>query len=88
MRVFLAATLTVVLAACGSSEPETTAAPVADTTAEAPVAEQVPAETEAAPVLAAVEESDGSYDPEAVAEEGALRMARDDTPAAPQRFKE
>lgn len=88
MRVFLAATLTVALAACGSSEPETTAAPVTDATADAPVAEQAPAETEAAPVLAAVEESDGSYDPEAVAEEGALRMARDDTPAAPQRFKE
>ncbi|MEL6948969.1 MAG: thiol:disulfide interchange protein DsbA/DsbL [Pseudomonadota bacterium] len=88
MRVFLAATLTVALAACGSSEPETTAAPVTDTAADAPVAEQAPAETEAAPVLAAVEESDGSYDPEAVAEEGALRMARDDTPAVPQRFKE
>ena len=88
MRVFLAATLTVALAACGSSEPETTAAPVTDTAADAPVAELAPADTEAAPVLASGEESDGSYDPEAVAEEGALRMARDDTPAVPQRFKE
>ena len=79
-----------VLAACGSEEP---AAPVAST--EAPATEEAataPAETAVAeaaePVLAAVEESDGSFDENAVAAEGALRMARNETPAAPQRFEE
>lgn len=88
IRLLFVAALVVALAACGNSEPETTAAPVAEAEATAPAPEATESETEAAPVLAAVEESDGSYDPEAVAEEGALRMARADTPAAPQRFEE
>lgn len=88
IRLLFVAALAAAVAACGSSEPETTTAPVAEAEAPAPAPEATETETEAAPVLAAVEESDGSYDPEAVAEEGALRMARSDTPAAPQRFEE
>lgn len=85
ITLLLAATL----AACGGGEPDTTT--TAPAAAEAPetVAEATTdAGDDAAPVLEAVAESDGSYDPNAVAEEGALRMARNETAAAPQRFKE
>lgn len=87
-RTLITLLLAATLAAC-SGEPETTAA--ATEAAEAPetaAAETTAAPAQAEPVLEAVAESDGSYDPNAVAEEGALRMARTETAAAPQRFQE
>lgn len=87
-NILITLLLAATLAACGG-EPETAA--TAPATSEAPeTSAEAAADTAAdeAPVLEAVAESDGSYDPNAVAEEGALRMARNETAAAPQRFQE
>lgn len=91
LTTLLACTL---LAACGDKAEE--AAPVAnqesssETTqtaqVEAVVEQSKPAE--ATEALAAVEESDGSYSAEEAAREVSLRMAQDNTSAAPERFKE
>ncbi len=82
--------LLTLLVACGNDSAEQAAATEAETASEpaTPVAaEQAKPEAEEA-VLAAVEESDGSFDANAVAKEGSLRMAQNTADATPQRFNE
>ncbi|MEL6868418.1 MAG: thiol:disulfide interchange protein DsbA/DsbL [Pseudomonadota bacterium] len=79
------------LVACGSKEePAAIAAQSAadEPAATAPATPPTQAEPAADEALAAVEESDGSFDAEEVAKEGSLRMAQNNAEAAPQRFKE
>ena len=86
-----AAAACLALAGCGGDAPDSDAADTAPETATAETVAEAPAEAaqEETPALAAVAESDGSFDPEAMAEEGALRLARSDADAAaPQRFQE
>ncbi|MEO0574950.1 MAG: thiol:disulfide interchange protein DsbA/DsbL [Pseudomonadota bacterium] len=88
-RIIAALAATAMLVACGNSDEETAAvaqAPTTETVVEeaAPVASK-PDDTQ---TLAAAEESDGSFDADAVAQEGSLRMAQNNAEATPQRFKE
>lgn len=88
-RLIAAMAATALLVACGDRDEEAVAevtAPAAQTAA--PEVAPVPQTPEAAPTLAAAEESDGSFDADAVAKEGSLRMAQNTTEATPQRFKE
>lgn len=80
------------LAGCGQSDEaieaaQTTATEATESAAEAP-AEVATTDAEPSSELAAVEESDGSFDAEEEAKEITLRMAQESTQAAPQRFSE
>ena len=87
----LCAALWLALAACSQDAPEDAQA---SATAPAETAEETPAQDAAAqdeaetPVLAAVEESDGSFDAAAEAEQVTLRMAQETAARTPQRFTE
>lgn len=93
MQKFLAIVVCLgALAACGQQEaaaPQAAVETEASATANAPEATTTTNEEPAAEsALAAVEESDGSFDEADVAKQGSLRMAQNETAAAPQRFKE
>ncbi|MEM8547400.1 MAG: thiol:disulfide interchange protein DsbA/DsbL [Pseudomonadota bacterium] len=80
--------LCLVLVACGGEQTPAdpaAAAPETETVTEDASAEET---ATAAPELAAVEESDGSFDANEQAREVSLRMAQETTAAAPVRFKE
>lgn len=76
------------ITACGQAEQPEATQEAAVTAVQAEAAPTVTAPATPSEALAAVEESDGSFDEDAVAKEGSLRMAQNDTSAAPQRFKE
>lgn len=85
--------LLMLLTACGQKADQPTEASTAaaetsetETVSANPAVAESAAESEAG--LAAVEESDGSFDAEEVAEEGSLRMAQNTAPAPQQRFSE
>ncbi|MEL7022437.1 MAG: thiol:disulfide interchange protein DsbA/DsbL [Pseudomonadota bacterium] len=72
---------------CGKDERPTIETAETQTTPTDVVEQAAEARTEQSDQLAAVEESDGSFDAEAEAREVTLRMAQETAPSAPQRFR-